>query len=212
MTLPAQKCICSGIHIRTTVYKTQNATPDCANRRQSRRCIATICYTHRENDDVDGRASVTKDEERVLRGGWTVMRLCRYEGCQDFVSKWEELVFNALGVTVHQRRHLFSTPNYYYYCCCARLKASFPGQHAWAGTRKVKPSVDLNEARDGVGFGMQWHQLDHIQTICTSLQTDNHTNTSPLDFYRPGALPDAQPTVSKHWRHRAVSSVSRNNG
>jgi len=34
----------------------------------------------REEDDVDGRASVTKDEERVLRGGWTVVRLCRYEG------------------------------------------------------------------------------------------------------------------------------------
>ena len=34
----------------------------------------------RKEDDVDGRASVTKDEERVLRGGWTVMRLCRYEG------------------------------------------------------------------------------------------------------------------------------------
>ena len=29
----------------------------------------------RKEDDVDGRASVTKDEERVLRGGWTVMRL-----------------------------------------------------------------------------------------------------------------------------------------
>ena len=26
-------------------------------------------------DDVDGRASVTQDEERVLRGGWTVERL-----------------------------------------------------------------------------------------------------------------------------------------
>jgi len=25
---------------------------------------------------------------------------------------------------------------------------------------------------------MQWHQLDHMQTICTSLHTDNHTNTS----------------------------------
>jgi len=32
-----------------------------------------------------------------------------------------------------------------------------------------------------------------MQTICTSLQTDNHTN-------RPDALPDAQPTVSKHRR------------
>jgi len=29
---------------------------------------------------------------------------------------------------------------------------------------------------------MQWHQLDHMQTICTSLQTDNHTNTSSLNF------------------------------
>jgi len=28
----------------------------------------------------------------------------------------------------------------------------------------------------------QWHQLDHMQTICTSLQTDNHTNTSSLIF------------------------------
>jgi len=25
-----------------------------------------------------------------------------------------------------------------------------------------------------------------------------HTNTSSLNFYRPDALPDAQPTVSKH--------------
>ena len=34
----------------------------------------------RRKYDLDGRASVTKDDERVLRGGWTVMRLCRYEG------------------------------------------------------------------------------------------------------------------------------------
>jgi len=34
----------------------------------------------RREDDVFGRASVTKDEERVLREGRTVMRLCRYEG------------------------------------------------------------------------------------------------------------------------------------
>jgi len=23
-------------------------------------------------------------------------------------------------------------------------------------------------------MGRQWHQLDHMQIICTSLQTDNH--------------------------------------
>jgi len=46
---------------------------------------------------------------------------------------------------------------------------------------------------------MQWHQLDHMQTICTSLQTDNHINISSLKFFKPDALPDAQPTVPKHW-------------
>ena len=35
-----------------------------------------------------------------------------------------------------------------------------------------------------------------MQTICISLQTDNHTNTPSLNFYRPDALPDAQPTMS----------------
>jgi len=39
---------------------------------------------------------------------------------------------------------------------------------------------------------MQWHQLDHMQTICTSIQRDDHTNTPSLNFYRPDALPNAQ--------------------
>jgi len=73
----------------------------------------------------------------------------------------------------------------------------FSGQ---PGTRKVKPvwNLDLNEARDNGVLGWQWHQLDHMQTICTSLQTDNNTNTPSLNFYRPDALPDDLPTVSKH--------------
>jgi len=48
----------------------------------------------RGEDDVDGRASVTKDEKRVFRGGWTVMT---FVGCEYFVGNWEELVFNALS-------------------------------------------------------------------------------------------------------------------
>jgi len=48
------------------------------------------------------------------------------------------------------------------------------------------------------GLGQQWH---HMQTIwiCTLLHTDNHTNTSSLNFKRD-APPDAQPIVYKHWR------------
>jgi len=40
----------------------------------------------------------------------------------------------------------------------------------------------------GDGSGISWTK----QTIRTSLQTDNHTNTSSLNFFRPDALPDAQ--------------------
>ena len=62
--------------------------------------------------------------------------------------------------------------------------------------QKGKTNLDFNEARDSE---WQWHQLGHMQ-VCTSLQTDNHTSTEPLSFYRLDALPAAQPTASKHWR------------
>jgi len=61
--------------------------------------------------------------------------------------------------------------------------------------------------------GWQWHPLDHRQIICTLLQIDNHESTSSLIFYRPAALPDAQPTVSKHWRqvYQLMTIVMCNN-
>jgi len=37
-----------------------------------------------------------------------------------------------------------------------------------------------------MGFGIHWHQEDYMQTICTSLQTDNHTNMSLLIFLQAG--------------------------
>jgi len=42
----------------------------------------------------------------------------------------------------------------------------------------------------------QWQQLDNMQIICISLQTDNHAITSPLSFYRQDALPATQPCQS----------------
>ena len=39
--------------------------------------------------------------------------------------------------------------------------------------RKGETSMDLNEARNDAVWGWQWHQLDHMQTICTLLQTPN---------------------------------------
>ena len=63
---------------------------------------------------------------------------------------------------------------------------------------KGKTSLDLNEARDDGVLG--WSGISW--TICKqsaprSRQITTPTPQSSLSVYRPGALPDAQPTVSK---------------
>jgi len=63
--------------------------------------------------------------------------------------------------------------------------------------KKGKTSLNLKEARDDGVLGCSGISWTICKTICTSLQTDNHTNTSSLSFYRSDALPDAQPTASK---------------
>jgi len=63
--------------------------------------------------------------------------------------------------------------------------------------QKGKTNLDFTEARDSE---WQCHQLGHMQ-VWTSLQTDNHASIHRSSFfYRPDALPAAQPTASKHWR------------
>jgi len=42
-----------------------------------------------------------------------------------------------------------------------------------------KTSLDLNERRNDGVSGWQWHQLDHMQTVCTSLQTE----TTPTPYH-----------------------------
>ena len=88
-----------------------------------------------------------------------------------------------------------------YYCYYyTRLMASFSwrttnswvswyqkGKTSLGWYQKGKTSLDLNEARDGGVLGWQWHQLDHMQTICTLLQTDS-TWIAPCNLY------------IKHWR------------
>ena len=69
-----------------------------------------------------------------------------------------------------------------------------PGTARVSRYQKGKTSLDSTEARDSE---WQWHQLGHMQ-VCTSLQTDSHASTPPLSFFRPDALPDGQPTASKH--------------
>jgi len=45
-----------------------------------------------------------------------------------------------------------------------------------------------------------------MQIICTPLQTDIHACTSSLSFYRPDALPDAQPNNVKALKALALKA------
>ena len=67
----------------------------------------------------------------------------------------------------------------------------FSGTTQMSRYQKGKTNLDFTEARDSK---WQWHQLSHMQIQITM--------PAPHDsvFYRPDALPAAQPTVSKHWR------------
>jgi len=67
-----------------------------------------------------------------------------------------------------------------------------------SGYQKGKTNLDFTEARDSE---WQWHQLGRMQImqVCTSIQRDNHASTPHHSvFYRPDALPAAQPTASMH--------------
>ena len=97
----------------------------------------------------------------------------------------------AATARLNSRSHTRTTTLHPFNCLFSRT--------TWVSQyQKGKTSLDLNETKDDGVLGWQWHQLDHMQTVCTSLQSDEHTNTWSLNFYRPNALADAKPTVSKH--------------
>ena len=84
------------------------------------------------------------------------------------------------------------------------LTALCPGLPGWAGTRKVKPIWILLKQETVSGSGINW-------AICKSAPSSRQitlSSTPPLSFYRPDALPAAQPTASKHWRQKYNSQKS----
>ena len=116
-------------------------------------------------------------------------------------------------------RRCWRSPQWCYLHCLRTL--SLPSKHTHtrlfngplSGTTRVsqyqkgKTNLDFIEARDSE---WQWHHLSHMQ-VCTSLQTDNHPSNPPLSFYRPVALPAAQPAASKHWRDTITTIINNNN-
>ena len=67
-----------------------------------------------------------------------------------------------------------------------------------SGTTRVSRYQRSKTSLDFTGDSeWQWHQLGRMQ-LCTSLQTDSRQHFTSQVFYRPDALPAAQPTASKH--------------
>ena len=102
---------------------------------------------------------------------------------------------------------------YYYY---THLMASFQGQPEQV--QKNKTSLDLNETREDGVVGWQWHQLDHMQTVCTSLQTDNHINISSrsqlwyqcrIKFPSSICSKETEDSFQKHLPNPTVTRVDR---
>jgi len=90
--------------------------------------------------------------------------------------------------------------------CCSiththPFNGPFPGLLRWAGTRKAKLIWILLKQEIVSGSGISW-------AICKSAPHSRQITTpAPYHsvFYRPDALPAAQPTVSKHWRQYSCS-------
>ena len=78
------------------------------------------------------------------------------------------------------------------------LTALFPGLSGWAGTRKVKPIWILLKQETVSGSGISW--AIYKSAPCSRQITTPAPHHS--FFYRPDALPAAQPTASKHWRQQ----------
>jgi len=83
------------------------------------------------------------------------------------------------------------------------LTALFLGLPRWAGTRKVKPIWILLKQQTVSGSGIIW-------AICKSAPRCRQISTPASHhsfFYRPDALPAAQPTASKHWRQTWIENT-----
>ena len=83
------------------------------------------------------------------------------------------------------------------------FKGPFSGTTRVGRYQKGKTNLDFTEARDSE---WQWNQLGHMQSAPRFRRI---TTPAPRHsfFYRPDALPAAQPTASKHWRRHWVLFV-----
>ena len=116
-----------------------------------------------------------------------VQLCCSAQVNSAFHPSWD----SKMSISLHTHTH-------------TRLTALCPGLPGWASTTKVKPIWILLEQETVSGSGISW------ATCKSAPRSRQITTPAPHHsvFYRPDALPAAQPTVSKHWRHFVIFKKS----
>ena len=113
---------------------------------------------------------------------------------QPTVSKhWRHYTMYCARTRVRARTHTHTHAHAHPH---TRLTALFLGLPRWAGTRKIKLIWILQKQETVSGSGISW-------AICMSAPCSRQITTPAPHhsvFYRPDALPVAQPTASEHWR------------
>ena len=84
-----------------------------------------------------------------------------------------------------------------------RLMALCPGLPGCASTRQVKPIWILLTQETASGSGISWVTCKSAPR-CRQITTPAPHHSV---FYRPDALPAAQPTMSKHWRTQSTELI-----
>ena len=142
-----------------------------------------------------------------LGGMWNGVVPRLVHNCSSAVSRsrscWSRFCFCVLRVSTRLRRSFSFCRIVRLSDGCTitthtRLTAICPGLPGWADTRKVKPIWILLKQETASGSGISW-------VVCKSAPCSRQITTPAPHhsvIYRPGALPAAQPTASRHWRTR----------
>ena len=111
-------------------------------------------------------------------------------------SVWEsECYLLSLALYVSMFAGSFCLPD----CLCHILTVIFPG-----GPARNVSILDFIGAKDDGGGGDNWSYKTCKESSSQIITTNKPTSS----FYRPDALPVAQPTVSEHWREIVFSDYA----
>ena len=169
--------------------------------------IVSATFTHRQNDPsypcypAAEHYCTVPSTHFLSSWGWVGDRTSDYSNLHDFTYP-----LKCQQLNYHHRNFIYKRSWQNATMTCNEQLVTHTHTHThthpfngpMSGTTRVsryqegKTNLDFTGARDSE---WQWHQLGHIQ-VCTSLQTDNHANTSPLTFFT-GQMPFLPPNQQR---------------